>query len=86
MPSLLIIRQKFYFTSKYVFSALSFLTFCMFKCQNVKYLVSFLNFFIIYDNQMVLNSKDNKINWIGLIINLLVMVILGYLLLNWFNI
>ena len=35
---------------------------------------------------MVFNSKDNKINWIGLIINLLVMVILGYLLLNWFKI
>ena len=35
---------------------------------------------------MVFNSKDNKINWIGLIINLLVMVILGYFLLDWFNI
>jgi len=34
---------------------------------------------------MILNPKDKKINWIGLILNILVMVILGYVLFGWFN-
>ena len=33
-----------------------------------------------------IESKDEKINWIGLIINLVVMIVLGYFLYEWYNI
>ena len=34
---------------------------------------------------MIIDPKDNRINWLGLIINLLIMLILGYFLFEWFN-
>jgi hypothetical protein len=34
---------------------------------------------------MILSPKDKKINWFGLILNLLIVVILGLVLFGWFN-
>ena len=34
---------------------------------------------------MLINPKDNKINWFGLILNLIIMFVFGVILYGWFN-
>ncbi len=34
---------------------------------------------------MIINPKDEKLNWLGLIINIIVIIFLGYVLYGWFK-
>lgn len=36
--------------------------------------------------KLIIDPKDNRINWIGLILNLIIMTALGFILYYWFNI